>query len=119
MRSHWKAEKSSLPMASSSSARIHRPAFARQAFLDGRDLGVANQPELFSHLLFDLLERLRIFPQEALGVFAALSEPLAVIGKPRPALFDDALVDGEIEQISLARDAFPVHHVELGFAEGR
>src|SRR5688500_7499883 len=77
---------------------IYRGIGAPGSILDRGDLGVANEPELFSHLLFDLLERLRIFAQEALGVFAPLSEPLAAIREPGTALFDDAFVDGKIEQ---------------------
>src|SRR5688572_15059866 len=98
---------------------IYRGIGAPGSILDRGDLGVADEPELFSHLLFDLLERLRIFAQEALGVFAPLSEPLAAIREPGTALFDDAFVDGEVEQISLARDAFAVHDIEFGFTERR
>ena len=58
-----------------------------------------------------------VFLQELLRVLAALAEPLAAVREPGAALFDNALIDGKIEQIAGARNPFAVHHVELGFAE--
>src|SRR4051812_9664812 len=85
---------------------------------DGFD-GGRRQAELAADALVDRLEDLRVVLEELLDVFAALTEALAVIGEPRAALFDDALVDREVEQVPGLRNAFAVHDVELGLAEGR
>src|SRR5437588_2037945 len=87
--------------------------------LHGGDFNVAREPELFADALFDFLERLGVLAQKRLRVFASLAEPLTAIGEPHAAFLDDALFDGEVEQVALARDAFTVHHVEFGLAERR
>src|SRR5207249_7459364 len=87
--------------------------------LNGGDVDLAREPELFADALFDFLERLGVLARTRLRVFPSLAEPLAAIGEPRTAFLDDALFNGEVEQIALARDAFAVHHVEFGLAERR
>src|SRR5689334_9030667 len=94
--------------------RIWRPA---STMSDGSDLLFADEPELAPDALFDRAADIGIVFEELLGVLAALTETLAGVGKPRPALFDDPLLDREIDQIAFARDALAIHHVELGFAE--
>src|SRR6267378_2602857 len=61
---------------------------------------LAAHAELATHALFDRLVDLRVFLQELLGVFAALAEPLAAVGKPGAALLDDPLLDAEVQQIA-------------------
>src|SRR5262245_60301670 len=57
--------------------------------------------------------------QELLDVLASLPQTLAAVSEPRTALFNHLVLDGEVEQIAFARDAYAVHHVELCLAEGR
>src|SRR5687768_2007150 len=87
--------------------------------LDGGGLSIPHEAKLFAHAFFDAPECLGVLPQERLGVFPALSKPLAAIGEPCAALFDDALDHSEVEQVAFARDAFAVHDVELRLAERR
>src|SRR5437016_9426318 len=54
-----------------------------------------------------------------LGVLATLAQAFAIVREPRTTLFDHAMVGGEIQQVALARNPFPVHDVELGLAERR
>src|SRR5439155_22356126 len=77
----------------------------------------ANQSELAPDALLDDACDVRILLEELLRVFAPLTEPLTAVGEPGAALLDDALVDGEIEQIAGARDPFAVHDVEFRFPE--
>src|SRR6185436_5288794 len=69
--------------------------------------------------IFDRPGDVRVFLQELLRVFAALAQALAAVREPRAGLFDDSLVDADVEQIAPLRDALAVHHVELRLAEGR
>src|SRR5437763_8654460 len=86
--------------------------------LDGGDFGgVAREPELATHTIFDRLRDVGILFQELLRVFAALAEALAAVREPRAAFLDNPFVDADVDEIAVLRDAFAVHHVELGFAE--
>src|SRR5882762_7239902 len=87
--------------------------------LNGRGLGLARHAKLAAHPLFDGLVDLGVVLEELLRVFAALTESLAAVGEPGAALFDDPLVDGQVEQVAGLRNAFPVHDVELGLSEWR
>src|SRR5579864_456707 len=82
-------------------------------------LGLPGHAELAADPLFDRLEDVGVLFEELFGVFAALTETLATVREPGPAFLDDAFVDGEIEEIARSGDAFAVHDVELGLAEGR
>src|SRR5438552_15018278 len=88
---------------------LHRGDFA----------GVAGEAELAADAVFDRLRDIRVLFQELLRVFAALTEALAAVGEPRAGLLDDALLDAEVEEVAVLRNAFAVHHVELRLAEGR
>src|SRR5438309_94937 len=121
------ASRNSLPAwprpvgAGSGTARALAPKSCQSSFsrrLDCRDL-FADETELPADLFLDHLERRGIVFQELLDVFAPLTKPLAAERKPRPALLDDPPIDGHIQQVALARDAFAIHHVELRFAEWR
>src|SRR6185295_15753333 len=85
---------------------------------DGFWYRVACESQLFPDLVVDRLEHLGVVLEELLDVLAALAETLAVVGKPGAALLDDPLVDCEVEEVAGSRDAFSVHDVELGLAEG-
>src|SRR5258708_30518404 len=80
---------------------------------------LACHAELLADLLVDRPEDLRVVLEELLGVLAPLAQALATVGEPGAALLDDALVDGEVEEIAGLGDPFAVHHVELRLAEGR
>src|SRR5919198_4870774 len=83
------------------------PALSRliKAFLHG-DFDFLRQAEFLPHLLFDGLEDGRVVLQELLDVLAALAEALAAEREPGAALLDDLPIDGKIEQVPFARDAF-------------
>ena len=63
--------------------------------------------------------QLGLLLEQSLDVLASLAEALVAVREPGPALFDDATLDGQVEQVSLARDSLTVHHIELGLAERR
>src|SRR5690606_24284657 len=48
---------------------------------------------VFPYLHFYLFRHFRVFPEELLGVFPPLAYPLAVVGKPCPALVYDVHAD--------------------------
>src|SRR5262249_30565046 len=68
---------------------------------------------------FDLGGNVGIGLEEGLGVLAALSDALAVIGKPGARFFDHARFHPEIDELAALRHAFPVHDVELDLLERR
>src|SRR5262245_2892447 len=108
--SRWHAENWGLRSPAKSSSRSRTS--------NSRDF-VGDEAQFLSDLFLDRLECRRVVLQELLDVLAALTQTLAAEREPRAALLDDLLVDRQIEQVALARDALAVHHVELGFAEGR
>src|SRR5262245_54615039 len=86
-------------------------------YLHDRGFGVADETELAADAVFDGAADIRVLLEELLRVLAALAQTLAAVREPRARLLDDPLVDREIDEIAGARDAFTVHHVELGLAE--
>src|SRR5208337_558714 len=76
-----------------------------------------SQSQLFADFGFELDHGVFVFFEESAGVFAALADALTFIAIPGAGLLDDVMKSGDVEQIALARDAFAVHDVELGFAE--
>src|SRR5438093_1451329 len=91
----------------------------RSLYYDRSDLHVADETELAAHAVFDRPRDVGIVAQELFGVLASLAKPLSAVREPRAALFDDPLVDADVDEIAKLRDAFAVHHVEFGLAEGR
>ena len=57
--------------------------------------------------------------QIALGIFAALADALALIGKPRARFLDDPCLNTEIDQFAALGDAFAIHDVEIDDLERR
>ena len=55
--------------------------------------------------------------EEIAGVFASLTDALAVEAEPGAGFFDHVVNHAEIEKIALAGGAFAVEDVKLGFAE--
>src|SRR5262249_13014709 len=60
-----------------------------------------------------------VFAQEAARIFLALAELVAVVGVPGARLADEALLDADVDEGALARDALAIHDVELGLLERR
>src|SRR6201993_4977970 len=55
----------------------------------------------------------------SLGVFASLSNALAVIGKPGARLLDDASLNAQIDQFAALRYPLAVHNIEIDDFERR
>src|SRR5262245_27553695 len=87
--------------------------------LDGDRLGFTDHSEVPPDAILDGLADVGVFLQELFDVLATLAQALAAVREPRAGLLDDALVDGQVEQVAGPRNALAVHHVELGLAEGR
>ena len=51
--------------------------------------------------------------------FASLSDKLAVVGNPRALLFENLLLDAEVDEAARHRNAFVVHNVEFAFRKRR
>src|SRR5580765_4468758 len=81
--------------------------------LHSGDFRIAHEAELAADAIFDRLRDVRVFLQELLRVFAALAQTLAAVGEPRAGLFNDSLVDADVDEVAHLRDAFAVHHVAL------
>src|SRR5579863_5251491 len=62
-------------------------------------------------------EDVAVFLEESAGVFAALTDALAVVAVPGARFLDDIVGNGQVEDVAFAADAFAVENVELGFAE--
>src|SRR5690606_25608763 len=75
--------------------------------------------ELLQDLLLDLGSDIGVAGQEVAGVLLALAQLVALVGVPGPGLADDALLDADVDQRTLTRDALAVEDVELGLLEGR
>src|SRR4051794_18332233 len=64
-------------------------------------------------LSFDLRRELLVLGEELLGVVASLAEPGLAVGEEGAGLRDEVVLDAEVEQLSLARDAGAVLDVEF------
>src|SRR5581483_11186504 len=62
---------------------------------------------------------LGVVAQRGLGIFPALTEPFALVGKPRAGFFVDLVFNAEVNDLARPRNALAVHDVELGFPERR
>src|SRR5205823_13934534 len=54
-----------------------------------------------------------------LGVVAALAQALVAVREERAGLLDDVVLEAQVDQAALGRDALPILDVELGLAEWR
>src|SRR4051794_25216818 len=68
---------------------------------------------------FEFVRDLRVLAQEALGVVASLPQPRVAVGEERPGLRDQVVLERQVEDAALRRDALAVLDVELGLAERR
>src|SRR5262245_56919832 len=89
----------------------------RWRFVGGLCLGPDAQRR--ADLGFDLAGDLRVLDQELLGVVSPLPEPQLAVGEERSRLLHQVVLDAEVEQLALARDAGAVLDLELGLAERR
>src|SRR6478736_2166651 len=96
---------------------------AGSQFVGGRVFGGRTarlaDAELDLDLRLDVGCDVRVLEQEVAGVLLALTELLAVVGVPRAGLLDDAVLDAEVDETALARDADAVQDVELRLLERR
>src|SRR5438552_15570524 len=76
------------------------------------------QADGFADFGFQLGGDVFVLFQKLLGIFAALPDALATIAEPSTGFFDDVVQHAQIEHVAGAGDAFAVHDVELGLAEG-
>src|SRR5256712_1701792 len=100
---------------------VQRDSFtsSKAVGLRGCRFGFARHPQLAANPFLNRLIDVGVLLRDLVGARAPLAEPFAAVREPRARLFDDAFDDGQIEQVTGPRDAFAVHDVELGFAEGR
>src|ERR1041385_3993462 len=82
---------------------------------DGRN----GQTHDFPQREFDPAAVIRVLLQELARIFPALAETSALEREPRAALFDNILIDGKIQDVAFARDAFAIHDVEFSFTKRR
>src|SRR5207248_9009502 len=75
--------------------------------------------DLLADFLLDLTGDVFIVFQELFGVLTALANALALVAEPGAGFLHDIVDSGEVEHVAFARDAFAVHDVEFGLAEGR
>src|SRR4051794_5996053 len=75
--------------------------------------------ELREDLPLDLVRDVRVVEQEVAGLLLALAELVAVVGVPGARLLDDPVLDAEVDEAALTRDADAVEDVELGLLERR
>src|SRR5690606_31265642 len=80
---------------------------------------LADQSGILPDCGFDARSHFRIVLQKCLGVFTALTDPLAVIGEPRAGLLHHPGLDAEIDELAHFRDALAIHDVEFDLLEGR
>src|SRR6266850_2402080 len=69
--------------------------------------------------VFQLVANVLVFLEEYPRILAPLAHALAPEADPRPALFQHALFDAQVDQVAFARNSFAVHDVEFGLAERR
>src|SRR6185312_236637 len=72
-----------------------------------------DQTSILAYGGFDLVGDVGIFLEELLGVFTALADALAVIGKPGTGFLDDIGLDAEINQFAELGHALAIHDVEF------
>ena len=70
----------------------------------------ANRSE---HLILELNGQLRVFTQELLGLLAALTELITVVGVPSTGLLDDPFLHRHVEQAALAGDTFATRKTRI------
>src|SRR5207248_5035584 len=62
---------------------------------------------------FDLAGEIGVLFDEQLGVFAALAETHVAVGEPGAGLFDDLVLDADVDQLAGLGNALAVTYIEL------
>src|SRR5581483_328117 len=88
-------------------------------FRPGRLRLECSKAKRFAQFGVELIPRVGILDEPGAGVLSTLPDSLALVTKPGTALLDDAVGDGDVQQIAFTRDAVTVEDVHLGFAERR
>src|SRR5690606_17783122 len=88
-----------------SPSEVHLTRRVRRGVDPGAD------PELLLDLLLDLVGEVGVVSQEAARVLLALAELVALVRVPGAGLADEAVLDAEVDETPLARDAHPVEDV--------
>src|SRR5207237_9925370 len=68
---------------------------------------------------FDLGRQIRILANEHLRVLASLAEADVAVREPGAGLFDDLVLDADVDELAGLRDALAVTYVELRVPERR
>ena len=71
------------------------------------------------NLGFKLVSQFGIVGYNTLGGIATLRQFIAVIAEPRPAFFDDVVLDAEVQNFAGTRNTFAKHNIEFGTTERR
>src|SRR5712691_3915454 len=101
----WASEAPRSTLASNSASRS-----IMTGLLDRRGRA---QPQHLADLGLEIGEHDRIFLKPALGVLAALADPLVLVRVPGAGFLDDRLLHARVEDGARLRDALAVDHVEL------
>src|SRR5665213_2725233 len=102
---------------STASPVLARPTSRRRNRRGHRSSLRPRQSQSLAQLHIQLLERLRIILQKLPRILTALSNALALIAIPSPALLHQVLRHPQIDQVALFRDALTVNNVELRLAK--
>src|SRR4051812_7988268 len=93
-------------------------------FIDGNGVGdghgaacVRRDADDLVDLGFELVGDLGVLAQEALCVVAPLAQPGVAVGEERAGLRDQVVLQCQVQDAALGRDALAVLDVELGLAE--
>src|SRR5262249_61612188 len=79
----------------------------------------ARPRSILAALRLDLRGELRMFLQVLARVVLTLPDPILLVGEPRARLVEHLVLDAELEDLALARDALAVEDVEDRLAERR
>src|SRR5579872_6792412 len=80
---------------------------------------LSDQARVLADRGFDLGGDIGVGLEERFRVFAALTQPLAVIGEPGAGFLDNAGLDAEVQNLAHLGDALAIHDVEFDLLEGR
>src|SRR2546422_473221 len=75
------------------------------------------EPEQRQELRLQLRTDVRVLPEEQPRILAALADALLAEREPGAAFLDHALLEREVDQLALVRDALVVDDVEFRLAE--
>ena len=85
----------------------------------GTDTAGNRNFELLAQSKFQFIAHIFIFLEEDASVFTALAHAVAAKADPRAALFQDATIHAQIDEVAFAGNSFALDNVEFGFAEWR